>query len=167
VSSYLKSAQERKDDGTDDGTGHSDVERGSDDNKQISLKIQDAIKTYEKGAKIWRRDDLTGPIPFVIYNLDSRILLEQNRGKIDQFWQVSTGDRAMIRKIWEVGIESVLVQTVIQIEGDVTNRLSPRIVAGNRVHLLDVHQRGVETSLKMWGSLIGVAESLIKLLGRS
>lgn len=111
-----------------------------------------------------RSEDKTGPILDILYDIPAGKLKCLDRGEVNRAWQLSTADRAMIRKIWELGTERVLVQTVIQIEGDVTNRISPAIEAPEREHLLELHQRGIQTSLHMWGNLVQVAKDLVGAL---
>lgn len=134
-----------------------DENRGDADDKSV----EEAVARETKIERKRREEDRTGPIPTVLYNMSADALWREDRGKVDQAWQLSSADRAQIRKLWELGTERVLVQTVIQIEGDVTNRISPALAGGARPHVLDVHQKGVETSLKMWGNLVGVAKELV------
>ncbi|MCA8927685.1 MAG: hypothetical protein KDC18_06405 [Alphaproteobacteria bacterium] len=137
---------------------------------EMDAKTIDGVLRQQAASAPDRREtDTTGPIPDVVYNKPADALWEMDRGKLDSAWNVSQADRAQIRKIWELGTEKVLIQTVIQIEGDVTNRISPGIVnRGNqRDYVLEIHQRGVETSLNMWSSLVGVARDLVGALLRA
>jgi len=114
-----------------------------------------------------RRTGKTGPIPDPLYHASSDVLLKMDRTFINNAWPVSAADRAQIRKIWEIGTEHVLVQTVIQIEGDVITRINPQVQHNEKRYLLDVHQRGIETSLKMWRELVSVAEGLVRAVTKA
>lgn len=150
----LRRAQSERDAAPDDGRG-----------EDMAAVLQQRSATIEKR----RKEDTTGPIPDLLYNMPANDLWEMDRGKVDRAWYVSYADRAQIRKIWELGTERVLIQTVIQIEGDVTNRINPAIArqGNDRGYVMDIHQRGIETSLKMWASLVGVARDLVGALIRA
>jgi hypothetical protein len=72
---------------------------------------------------------------------------------------------AIVRKAWEVGCECVLMQTVVQIDGDVVTRVSEELLAqGNdrkRDMIMDAHKRSVEIGLSHWRSLVQVAAELV------
>ena len=109
-----------------------------------------------------RQADTTGPILDILYDMPAAMLQCLDRGEVNRAWQLSAADRGLIRKIWELGVEEVMVQTVIQIEGDVTNRISPLAGDPERAHVLDLHQRGIDTSLRMWGDMVRVAKDLVQ-----
>ena len=77
-----------------------------------------------------------------------------------------------VRKIWEIGTESVLIQTVIQAEGDVITRITPslidnRNIAEMREALLNVHKSSTDMGLTHWKNLIGVVIDLVGQIGKS
>lgn len=109
----------------------------------------------------------TGPIDPALKNMTASELRALDSGTVERAWRLSSTDRAFLRKVWEIGTEKVLIQTVVQIEGDVITRISPLIASGNRQHLMVVHKDGIETSLKMWGELVSLAERLIAAAGRA
>ena len=86
----------------------------------------------------------------------------QDQDMLDRQWpNLSPGDRAQIRKIWEIGTENVLMQTVIQIEGDVITRMNSAVARGHHPEIVEVHKQSVEISLLMWGQLVNAAERLL------
>lgn len=59
-----------------------------------------------------------------------------------------------IRKAWEVGTETVLMQTVAQLDGDVITRVQQaRLTAGDKP-LHDLHQAAVGNALQHWQFLV-------------
>lgn len=108
---------------------------------------------------------VTGPIPDELYYATSERLGKMDRNQINAAWQVSAADRAQIRKIWEIGAERVLIQSVIHIEGDVVTRISPDLQALDKQYLLPIHQDGVKTAMRTWSALIGIAKGLIEAVG--
>lgn|GEM_PF-4144725 len=150
----LEQAQKERDLAREDG-------RGSD--------IETVLQQQTQSIARRREQDTTGPIPDLIYKMTADDLWKMDRSKIDRAWFVSRAHRAQIRKIWELGTERVVMQTVVQIEGDVTNRISPSIAdrSNDRDYILAIHQQGVETSLAMWRSLVAVAKDLVSAVARA
>ena len=66
-----------------------------------------------------------------------------------------------LRKIWEIGTDAVVMQTVIQIDGDVISRIqSGREDAETRM-LNEIHRSAVEVSFKHWTFLVQLAENFV------
>lgn len=70
-----------------------------------------------------------------------------------------------VRKIWELGCEQIVMQTVVQLDGDVVTRISPD-VEGQSHHLLHtLHADGVRVATQSWQSLVetlvGFTKSLV------
>jgi len=82
-----------------------------------------------------------------------------------------TEDLATVRKIWEVGTELVLVQTAVQIDGDVVTRISETLLSTEMAEIhalvLKAHHENVATGLTHWRALVEVALELVtKVFGR-
>jgi hypothetical protein len=77
-------------------------------------------------------------------------------------------DLALVRKCWEVGVERVLLQTSVQVDGDVITRIAEELIDGRNAQVrelvMSAHQRSLDISLKQWKSLFDVAVSLVKKL---
>lgn len=69
-----------------------------------------------------------------------------------------------IRKIWEVGVEIVAMQTVIQLDGDVVTRIHPRYLDERYGRLHQYHNDGVAIALGYWKELINVAKDMVSAL---
>jgi hypothetical protein len=78
---------------------------------------------------------------------------------------LNSNDLTLVRKAWEVGVECVLVQTCVQIDGDVLTRISEQLLresaANQRELVMEAHKRSVEIGLSHWRSLIQVAAELV------
>ncbi len=59
-----------------------------------------------------------------------------------------------IRKAWEIGTEKIQLQTVIQIDGDVTTRISESFLKNVDKTLLAIHNDSIATSTGFWNSLV-------------
>jgi len=68
----------------------------------------------------------------------------------------------LIRKIWEMGLEEIAMQTIIQLDGDVVTRIQPRFADGNSSLLHLIHNESVTISLDFWGELIRMVKEFFK-----
>lgn len=75
-------------------------------------------------------------------------------------------DTATLRKMWEVGIEEVVAQTVVQLDGDVVTRFRRAFDApGHGAPVMEAHRMGVDVALSSWRHLVETALRLIRPLG--
>ena len=59
-------------------------------------------------------------------------------------------DVVRLRKIWEIGTESVLMQTVVQLDGDVVTRIRRGCEAPAYKPFHDLHQEAVSSATRHW-----------------
>lgn len=70
-------------------------------------------------------------------------------------------DLVLIRKVWELSTEVIVMQTSIQVDGDVINRVNSEYLRQPYFSpLRDYHDRGVDIALRHWSNLVGVAKEL-------
>lgn len=79
-------------------------------------------------------------------------------------------ERASLRKMWELGTDTVVMQTVVSLDGDVINRIE-REYAGEQFQILHrLHAEAVSTSISTWRFLVetvvGVVENLLGMITR-
>ncbi len=113
----------------------------------------------------WVVEDATGPILRRVYrNCDQiksvlrrepirTLLAEQtlSRDTTEEAELPLTPDELItLRKVWEIGVETVVMQTVVQLDGDIVTRIQAgRETAANRsIH--DLHRQSVESALAHW-----------------
>jgi hypothetical protein len=70
----------------------------------------------------------------------------------------------LIRKAWELGTEQIMLQTVIQIDGDVTTRMSERFAMDFNQTVFDIHNNSISTSTLFWANLV---KTLSEMAGKS
>lgn len=58
-----------------------------------------------------------------------------------------------LRKVWEIGTEEVIMQTVLWVDGDATHRIHPTYADKAHEQLLNLHAASVSTSLNYWKNL--------------
>ncbi len=71
----------------------------------------------------------------------------------------------LLRKIWEIGIEDIAMQTIIQLDGDVVTRIQPDFV--NDLDVQRMHNEGVMTAISFWKDLIAVVKDFFVNLAGS
>jgi hypothetical protein len=55
-----------------------------------------------------------------------------------------------VRKVWEIGVETVVMQTVVQLDGDIITRVQRGWEAGANKSVHDLHQEAVGNALRHW-----------------
>jgi hypothetical protein len=66
-----------------------------------------------------------------------------------------------LRKIWEIGTETVVMQTVIQIDGDVVSRVQAGRNGTENQVLHEIHRSAVEVSFQHWSFLVKLVEGFV------
>lgn len=79
-------------------------------------------------------------------------------------YNVPPSDYLAIRKVWEIGTDEIVAQTVIALDGDVVTRLVPLLAQPEGRGMLDVHQLAVNTSVAYWR---GMVETLLSFVERA
>jgi hypothetical protein len=101
------------------------------------------------------------------HGLNKKLVSTRSRSLL----RLEPDDFTLVRKIWEVGVEKVVMQTVIQLDGDVITRISRRYAAPDLGHLFEIHQKSVEMSVRFWGLIANTVAvflgSFAGLLGAS
>lgn len=60
-------------------------------------------------------------------------------------------ETAALRKIWELSVNQVMIQTVMQLDGDMVVRIAPALIGDRRETMLrDVHERASRQGLEYW-----------------
>lgn len=60
----------------------------------------------------------------------------------------------LIRKIWEIGTEHVVLQTVIHADGDITSRISERLLLKPDPVLFQIHHESVQSAVGFWTNMV-------------
>jgi len=55
-----------------------------------------------------------------------------------------------VRKIWEVGIATVVMQTVVQLDGDIVTRIHQGHEAATSQPIHELHRQSVDSAIKHW-----------------
>ncbi|MBN2429805.1 MAG: hypothetical protein JXK94_15830 [Deltaproteobacteria bacterium] len=65
-----------------------------------------------------------------------------------------------VRKIWDMGVENVYMQTMIQLDGDVITRIQSGLPSETREAMLKVHEMGIDISLRYWKGLFEIVKEV-------
>jgi hypothetical protein len=90
---------------------------------------------------------------------------DYTRAEIEEkssLFQLTPDELVLIRKVWEIGVEEIAMQTVIQLDGDVVTRVLPKYAAEKHEALHMLHNQGVSTSLNFWGELVGLVKDFFE-----
>ena len=73
---------------------------------------------------------------------------------------LSADDQLILRKVWEVGTETIVMQTVAQLDGDVVTRVQQARAGVADEPIQTIHREAVANALKHWQFLV---ETLVTL----
>lgn len=77
--------------------------------------------------------------------------------------QLAPDQITLIRKAWEIGTQQVLLQTIIQLDGDVTSYLTHEFLRqpeDSKRMLLNLHNDAIGTSTAFWSTLFNTVSNL-------
>jgi hypothetical protein len=98
-------------------------------------------------------------------------ITRQRMNEIDDLY-LAPEQITQIRKAWEIGTERIVMQTVIQIDGDVTTRLWQSFARNPNKTIMEIHNQSISISTEFWSNLVRTladiaGEALNLILGRS
>ena len=70
-----------------------------------------------------------------------------------------------VRKIWEIGTETIAMQTVIHLNGDVITRMQELYTKPENRFFIEVHDNAVQTSTGFWHRLVDTVSAFMKGVG--
>ena len=97
--------------------------------------------------------------------------IDRNRMNQIADLELSPDQVVMIRKAWEIGTERIVLQTQIQLDGDVTTRISESFADNPVQIILKIHNESVSIVTGFWSTLVRTfgdifGKSLGSLLGK-
>lgn len=76
----------------------------------------------------------------------------------------------MIGKAWDIGTEQILMQTIIQLDGDITTRISNGFFekpSSSRDIILQIHNKSINTSVELWSTIVKTVKELVQSVFKS
>ncbi len=134
---------------------------GCDSFESLQSGASTKIKEIEDGAKTKGLSPEEQPDFLLLCRIRdmSEQIVKMMKG-IENKGEFNADERVLIRKIWEVGLDEIAMQTVIQIDGDVVTRIEPQYAKSDDKSkvLREIHERSVTVSLAAWKELIGLVK---------
>lgn len=87
-------------------------------------------------------------------------LYENMKGQMTDF-KPARGDYMMIHKYWELGTEQIMMQTVVQLDGDVYTRILADYSTDEFKSLHAIHHSGVNLSYRYWQNIIKIVADFL------
>lgn len=87
-------------------------------------------------------------------------LYENMKGDMTDF-KLAREDYMMIQKFWELGTEQIMMQTIVQIDGDVYTRILADYATEEFKSLHEIHHSGVNLSYRYWQSIIKIVADFL------
>ncbi len=78
--------------------------------------------------------------------------------------ELDARDLAILRKAWEIGVDEIILQTTVGLDGDVVTRVDSRFVDETRKPLHGLHDQSVSAAMRTWKDVVGAAIDLINKL---
>ena len=129
------------------------IHRNSDEIRNILERRETGGRT-DDGSRIrvpWkRRRELATPLP--------RGISRDTAGGVE--FDLTPEEVLVVRKAWEVGTETILMQTVAQLDGDFVTRVQPGRIAEQNDALHALHRSSTAGALQHWQFLIKTAQEV-------
>ncbi|MEM1137611.1 MAG: hypothetical protein AAGI07_17350 [Bacteroidota bacterium] len=126
-------------------------------------------KDYNISEDVWPSPDLIDPETGHYPPLDSKEMIHWNNdidlSTINKVTDLDlTPDQVtLIRKTWEIGTQKILMQTIVQIDGDITNYLTNQFVNLSpelKAIVLNLHNDATESGARVWNMLFKTISQL-------
>ena len=79
---------------------------------------------------------------------------------------LSRDDHILLRKVWELSTDTIALQTVITLDGDVVSRIQRDYASAAHADLHRLHGDGIAVAIRSWGAMIKAAADLLASLVR-
>jgi hypothetical protein len=69
-------------------------------------------------------------------------------------YKLDPDDLMLLQKMWDIGLEEIVAQTVVHVTGDVTTRVQAALRAPGSDTLFSIHRQSVDISVARWKDLL-------------
>jgi hypothetical protein len=128
------------------------------------LSVVTRIRVSSDQLKIVTRElkKLGGGNPYIDVTRDAILTLEAKTGAGQPAIPPAPPEAlTMIRKIWDIGVDSIVFQTVQQLDGDVIFRVRRSLDLSKRPALLEAHQQACNVAMSCWRTMFELIAALI------
>jgi hypothetical protein len=128
------------------------------------VSVVTRIRVSSDQLKIVTRElkKLGGGNPYIGVTRDAILTLEAKTGAERTAIPPAPPEAlTMIRKIWDIGADTIVFQTVQQLDGDVIFRVRRSIDLTKRQALLEAHQEACKVAMSYWRSMFELIAALV------
>jgi hypothetical protein len=128
------------------------------------VSVVTRIRVSSDHLKIVTRElkNLGGGNPYIDVTRDQILALEARTGADRPAIPPASLDAlTMIRKIWDIGADSIVFQTVQQLDGDVIFRVRRSFDLSKRPVLLEAHQQACHIAMSYWRTMFELIAALL------
>jgi len=85
---------------------------------------------------------------------------------------VEVDDLILLQKMWDIGVEEIVAQTIVHVTGDITTRVQEIFARPGSETLFAIHRQSIDVSVACWHYLLDIVRELAgttvrALLGRT
>jgi hypothetical protein len=128
------------------------------------VSVVTRIRVSSDQLKIVTRElkKLGGDNPYIDVTRDAILTLEAKTGADrPEIPPAPPEALTMIRKIWDIGADSIVFQTVQQLDGDVIFRVRRGLDLSKRQVLLEAHQQACNVAMSYWRTMFELIAALV------
>jgi len=73
---------------------------------------------------------------------------------------MSPDDLIPLQKMWDIGLEEVMVQTIVHVTGDITTRVQEALRSPGSEPLFTIHRQSIDVSVARWKDLLDAVKEI-------
>jgi hypothetical protein len=75
-------------------------------------------------------------------------------------YAIATDDLILLQKMWDIGLEEIVAQTVVHVTGDVTTRVQEALCGAGSEAIFSIHRQSIDVSVNCWKSLLDAVKEI-------
>jgi hypothetical protein len=75
-------------------------------------------------------------------------------------YAIAPDDLMQLQKVWDIGVEQIVAQTVVHITGDVTTRVQDALRGAGSEPLFAIHRQSIDVSVSRWRDLLDAVKEI-------
>jgi hypothetical protein len=75
-------------------------------------------------------------------------------------YAIATDDLILLQKMWDIGLEEIVAQTVVHVTGDVTTRVQAALCGAGSEPIFAIHRQSIDVSVTCWKSLLDAVKEI-------
>lgn len=139
------------------------------DKEKIWLEDRDYMIILRMKSFCKYLESRAGDIKFSQRNgiADQKTIYTVNMSEFAKFrLEMNSRDRVMIKRLYDLGTERIVMQTRFGIDGDVITRIEENFANKPKQVVLDLHEKHTDLSVKYWQSLVNIVKDLVSGIKR-